>query len=239
MTTPKVLGHQLEKIEEKQFKCYICDRQFFSKASVDRHVGRFHKGKRSHPKSKSSCEICDVKFSNSNALSVHNYRNHNDEKIGGYKCKLCTYTGKKKYLLNQHVISVHSNGRERFQCAFCGMKILKYGMKKHVQAVHLNMRKFSCEQCGEGFKLKANLKKHVETVHERLKRERCDLCPLLEFRCKDSLRSHIQTVHEKVRHSCQKCDKTFAAKCSLRRHIKIVHNTTYQSLHSTHDKTIA
>ena len=120
----------VERIHEKQknYKCFLCPKDFYDKSYLDLHVSSVHGGLKMH-----QCEICQKYFSQPAHLKTH-VKRHHEEKVRIHKCEKCKSSFNLKEDLHHHMMRVHySREKETYECNQCG-KILhsKATFKVHV-----------------------------------------------------------------------------------------------------------
>ena len=85
---------------EKNFKCKICDKSFFTNQLLRRHINCVHKKMKNF-----HCEICNRSFSQRSNLKLHTRTIH--EGIKDFKCKFCSKEYSRNDKLNEHIQLVH------------------------------------------------------------------------------------------------------------------------------------
>ena len=70
-------------------------------------------------------------------------------------------------------------------------------MNNHVKSVHKEGKEFKCSLCERSFSLKANLLRHTEALHIKEKNHECKYCKK-KFSVKDNCSRHMKKIHEKT-----------------------------------------
>ena len=178
--------------------CPHCFKLFCNSSKVRRHI------KSMHTTEKFNCEICQEKFSSSNALMKHG-----DSHVTHIVGKMIG-AGQDSIDDNVPVDNKGTRGHEEqnvsssLACYYCEKEILKKHMWRHIAEVHdktkLNTDKiqvtaypYHCEQCSFSSKRKFDLKRHVMVTHSLCQVSFfCDTCGK-EYRYKGSLDRHAKT----------------------------------------------
>ncbi|XP_050418090.2 gastrula zinc finger protein XlCGF26.1 [Patella vulgata] len=143
------MTHINSQIEEKRYKCELCNRMFATISNVTRHK-KIHTGEKSF-----LCNICGEGFGQYSQLQVHN-RIHTGERP--FACKICYKTFTSNYVLQNHY-RIHSNDRPH-TCDVCGLSFKSpFNFKRHSQK-HTNPRPYKCSVCGKDYTKKYILKNH-------------------------------------------------------------------------------
>ena len=87
-----------EENDNRKHACYLCDKRFTAKTSLERHY-RIHTGKKDF-----ICPICEKAFSRRDALNQHMIY-HGDEKMNS--CSVCSKGYKTKQSLKLHIFNAH------------------------------------------------------------------------------------------------------------------------------------
>lgn len=119
----------------KQFKCNLCEKKYFYKHELKRHLWNHRDEKRY------TCEICGRGFNYNAHLKEHRL-SHIDPRP--FKCDLCVKTYLNKQMLQQHLEKSHhklENFREHFEekseCKLCKKSFCdKTLMKRHIERFH-------------------------------------------------------------------------------------------------------
>ena len=180
------LNHErsMEGFESNRISCSLCDRQFSTKYSLDKHV------KVNHEKSMNSyeCQICSLTGATLCSTSSLN-SNTSDE----------LFTNKDR--LRHHVYQlIHNSGNKITNCDICGKefasaKYLKYHIEEDKDGEKLRIQ---CKLCIASFKTGRYLNKHVKNVHANgnLKSDgvKCPFCKSLQSDL-IKLRRHLNIHH--------------------------------------------
>lgn len=144
------------------FTCQMCDRSFFHKGSLTKHM-KSHK--------LISCSICKQPFSHQNQLDSHSCVPPVPSQRIAKSCELCGKTFANLSALRIHYV-VHT-GEKPYRCSVCGKWFTRKGNLKCHMRIHTGERPFHCVKCGKNFTQKVNLTHHLmvhlnrEVVGER------------------------------------------------------------------------
>ncbi|XP_035824816.1 zinc finger protein 708 [Aplysia californica] len=223
----------LKQIEEKPFKCGLCDAKFSLRSSLKQH-GLVHMGERPF-----KCDVCDARFKRMNTLTRHKLT-HTGERP--YKCDICgsrfsristfrthvfIHTEEKPYkcdvcgagFTSRYDLKVHTSrhtGETPYKCNVCRRKYYgKARFKKHA-CVRTVDKPRKCAVCGSVFTNNATLRQHT-LIHIGDKPHRCDVCGK-SFRQQSTLRQHTLIHTGEKPHKCVVCDARFRKRHTLKRH---------------------
>lgn len=220
-------------------KCPYCPTAFHRRTSL-----RMHVKKHTAIKITINCKYCDKTFQSPYKYYKHCMTLLHDKQspeTSRLVCESCGKQFRKKYLLEQHLFSVHNLNREPLNCNFCDYKTHnKPNLERHV-ALHLSQSsKCVCEQCGKTYSSVASLKDHISYMHENVKcilfilylnfkkplfqekHFRCDQCGKIFKRNSDLIR-HFKTHSNDRPFVCKSCGKTYKRSAHLRRHEESAH----------------
>lgn len=144
------------------FMCKICERSFFHKGTLTKHM-KSHK--------LNFCTICKQHFSHRNKLNSHSCVPPVPSQKITKSCELCGKTFANPSALRIHFV-VHT-GEKPYRCSLCGKRFTQKGNLKCHLRIHTGERPFRCVKCGKNFTQKVNLSHHLmahlnrEVVGER------------------------------------------------------------------------
>lgn len=216
------MNEQHGDIPRERFKCEKCEKVFFNKSVLKKHVEKIHEGK----VFTYQCLICQEIFTSEKSMRSHNRYDHEGKKLD--ECPTCKKKFKGKHNLRKHIECVHEK-KYPYLCTLCGKHFQQTGtLKQHIDMQHDNKHAneiHQCQFCGKSFNgHPLKLKNHVKYNHEQKKSK--IPCPM---GCKGAyfdIQKHIDNVHEKKNLGsceCKFCNKTFMSKSNLKTHVRIVH----------------
>ena len=94
------------------YKCSICDREFYNRRNRDRHVREIHSGER-----KFKCTGCDRVFSREGNMERHRAQEHQDHRPV-FKCDICDKVFTQVGSLRRHEVQIHTDPG-RLKCPHC------------------------------------------------------------------------------------------------------------------------
>ena len=117
------------KPREKEFQCDICEKSFYTNATLATHKER-HTVERPF-----RCSQCNFKsFKTQSDLKTH-MRVHNDENRWSFSCDLCHKKFTAKGSLTKH--SLLHTGEKPYKCDVCEKAFTQQGhMRNHLNSVH-------------------------------------------------------------------------------------------------------
>ncbi|XP_046571564.1 zinc finger protein 546-like [Haliotis rubra] len=149
------------RIDEKPFKCKLCDAQFIEYWSLRLHVNTVHSDKRPY-----SCTVCGKTFKSNGTLQTHSIVHMEAGKVSA-ECTIC----QKMVKINAMYIHMKSHEEKKFLCTFCGKTFsLKHQLSNHEKS-HLGLKAHACELCDKRFTLPHQLRAHRKT-HSESKKEK-------------------------------------------------------------------
>ena len=151
----------IQKIGEKKFKCGQCPYVSYNKGHLKQHIAAVHDKIKSHVCGdcsyassckgnlnrhreyvhtkgdvKFKCDQCPYKSISKGSLKGHKALVHG--KIKNHVCAECGYAASSKKHLNQHTVSVHKYGNQKYDCDRCPMRYKgESGLRNHVNSYHL------------------------------------------------------------------------------------------------------
>ena len=203
-------------VKEKTFSCNQCNKIFYAKFYLDRHVKTMHGNE---PRKKEKCDKCDYFGTN---IRGHVKNVHENK---GFDCTLCNVSYRRKRSLQLHIRKLHGDGDKEdvkdIQCPQCHYKTHRNDhMKLHIDAVHLGLKPYKCDICGESFTQPTHVRTHKKHVHNDNEdpRFQCDEC-LKFFRGNRDLNEHKIRMHSDIkRFKCEVCDHRTNSSQALKRH---------------------
>lgn len=223
------------------YNCEKCNwkGEFFR--SLRKHVAEKH----SDEKKIYQCDACHYKTSARNSIRRHKLVKHtSDYLITWHNCKICSYRGKHKDYLSQHMKRSHPNDDlykssdeiTWFSCNICNYRSKsRYNLKYHSKTIHSKelSRKYKCRECPFEARFRCYLEDHMISKHTPdncIKWNKCSICNFKAKR-RPALNRHIRLIHkpkpaEKVNwFTCQICNSSFKLFANLRRHMASHHTT--------------
>ena len=185
---------------------------------------------------KLTCYLCFKIFKNKYKLADH-MSCHDDE--NPYSCKICDKSFTTKHSYEKHILSNHSELKEKFECDICDEVFSKrYNLTRHKNDKHTpDKEQFPCDLCERRFKRKDTLLRHERTDHKRIRNQalipgvnkssepyKCFVCTN-EFKDKNTLIRHIESLHGDNSFQCNLCFKIFNRNDNLQIHMQS-HNYT-------------
>ena len=167
----KATTNNLVEINDKAWKCNMCEKVIVSMLNLRRHLGVAHKV----ILSPGQCHICNQMCQRK--LSQHFMSTHGmiEVLLGVASCNKCGISVEKRNLPRHNQIVL-----EKLQKSECGIckKIFscKLTLKTHIQQVHMKLKKIKCHLCGKRFPQNQNLLLHINGVHKKLKPVQCYIC---------------------------------------------------------------
>ncbi|XP_066254704.1 transcriptional repressor CTCF-like isoform X16 [Euwallacea similis] len=196
----KYHNDRFDRLQDKTFKCKICNKIVQSYQTVLDHINTKHTKYSTY-----RCNICSNSYHSSSVLKNH-MRRHDKPQVNlikvTYACGKCQKEYSTAESLEAHNITSHTEHYDKtaegkFQCKYCPkLVVAKISIEEHLNFAHLNDKKWICFKCGKNCYSQISLKRH-EVVHEEkrdLKCEKCHKC----FRNSEHLKIHWKSVHESL-----------------------------------------
>ncbi|XP_038651131.1 zinc finger protein 234-like isoform X1 [Scyliorhinus canicula] len=200
-------------MEEKRFRCDVCDKGFVNSTKLLRHHV-IHTGEKPF-----RCDVCEKSFSQASNLRQHQ-QVHTGEK---FTCEVCDKSFSQASTLRKHQ-RIHTGARpfsckQPFTCEVCGKSFSQSSMLRVHQRTHTGEKPFRCKVCDKSFSVSSTLREH-QRIHTGEKPFRCKVCDK-SFSKLSNLRAHqrIHTGEKPFR--CKVCDKSFSQLSHLRGHERI------------------
>lgn len=152
-------------VTELRYACQFCSKKFKTKVDLGAHI------KFQHVKCPVVCDVCGKVCSNSNALHVHQKREHFLPK---YECHLCRRRMVSQANLDEHIIKQHEN-RQKFMCENCGKVFNQHSKLVTHSRTHTGEKPHPCSTCGKSFARRAVLRQHM-MIHTGERPYICDIC---------------------------------------------------------------
>ena len=212
--TLHVSGHHSSSTSDSgQHHCPLCQVPVSQHQLLD-HV-QYHGGDLHH------CQHCHQLFTNE-----YKFNKHSQVCNVVYKCNLCSYSSKKKILLNLHIKRSHSNNTDEpeiFLCNVCNTQFTKKtSLSKHMMTHKEKIPKFHCSQCDFKALFKSDLERHL-VKHSVSKEIKCSECSFVCKR-KNELVRHNKLVHQDSPiNACNFCEYKTKNIDHLKRHVERRH----------------
>ena len=216
--------HLSKHLDEMQFKCQTCGKEFSSKRGKIAHESS-HSGKSTvtrlktvKPKKTMKCSFCEKLFKGSQSLEGHKITQHTFEK--SHKCAICPKLFHLENARNSHEKTHTDKVRH---CSICNKKYShRNTLNYHKKSVHEGIT-HDCKECDRKFKHPGSLKAHM-IVHTDAQRQMyaCDICGD-RFTTKLYVKKHKEAQHEHLTHECKKCGAKLKYKNQMKLHLEM-HN---------------
>ena len=175
-----------------RFKCDICNTNYKSAVSLQRHTKLTHAEEEKIYK----CNNCEFQSIHKYSFTRH-HKNPCTKIIGSdskFKCEApnCDKEFDTKNSLRGH--TRYSHKLVEFKCPKCEKTFTtNQTLRQHMEASHED-KKYPCGKCDYQAKYQQNLRKHEKSVHFGVKHP-CTFCP---YRATDKqhLKKHIKLIHE-------------------------------------------
>ncbi len=219
--------HTMVHLNQKNFKCDLCDKAFVMNATLAKHVREVHAAEKVH-----KCDNCGVGFNRAYNL-VRHVRNSScklslleKKKTRGpkqestedapHKCETCGRGFGRYANLKRHVLSCLKI--KTIQCGVCEKKFISQAALKFHMTCHSESRNYTCEFCGRAFKWLNGMKDHVKR-HLNEKAFVCNICGKA-MNTSSQLSMH-RNVHRTTKdYACELCGSVFKHPHSLTNHMK-------------------
>ena len=243
------LNEHLSIVHEGMGKCNICDIQFTSFRSMERHLRDVHQDLKYF-----QCPECNEKFSRSSQLKRHLDAGRHSFTIDCEYCKQ-TLTFKSNSAMKKHFIMIPPTKSGRKTCINAQEKneqpsssssmnssdtesqpsdtrsrsplssadsIYVDKCEEDEEAKMLKMWKYTCSFCNSHFSSRFNRNRHEEEKHKGTKFS-CEKCSLI-FTRHENLRRH-ENIHlpQPCMFKCSICEKDFTRQDNLEYHKQQIH----------------
>ncbi|XP_049843773.1 zinc finger protein 658B-like isoform X1 [Schistocerca gregaria] len=198
----------------ERFSCAHCEKTFFSRYCITKHVFSHEPGV---PAPASICELCGDVFPDAAGLSRHVADRGCEDRGGG---EGGAEGGARDAGPRRAELPPVSQIRP-FACRACGATFARLGHLKVHLTIHADDRPHACDVCGKRFRQSVHL-----TIHKRLHSDErpygCEVCGKA-FRQSVHLQIHLRQHTGYRPFSCDVCGRTFTDRTGLNRH-KAVHS---------------
>lgn len=175
-------AHSLRHIDERPFKCQLCDKAYKLKKHLNCHMKK-HSDTAPH-----ICPVCSEGFWNKEKLQIHSAEHSG---VHPFQCAECSKTFSSRKGLKKHE-SMHT-GEMAHTCTRCYKSFrLPQSLSLHMR-VHNGEKRYQCAQCVKAFVDSSSFKRH-QLQHNGLRPYVCDICG------KDFTQSNCIKGHYKVHH---------------------------------------
>lgn len=166
--------------------CSYCERTFFDKYNLERHVNASHTKKQQY-----SCTLCAYTTFLYDSLKRHKRLKHSDHIGTKFVCSVCYHVSASKHDMNVH--SYTHDKVKSYMCEECGsMFAIKSRLITHQNTVH-NEPVHPCQICDKSFKTLTLLKRHT-VIHSRFKPYCCPFCNH-SSNSQSNLTKHVRKIH--------------------------------------------
>lgn len=201
---------QGKPIQERKFKCQMCNKSFDHKSNLRRHMASTHDLQKKY-----KCKFCSRVYRYKWNLKSH-LRQHKGPKI--LTCSHCTKGFALKSKLSKH-LKQHLGDVK--QCHICFEVFEERELLEEHEKSHQN-RKFKCPSCERIFTSETRMRTHIDMKHEGENLFKCKKC-LKVFADETRFYLHERSVHHKF-FRCSECEKRFANEDIMRQHFRNYHN---------------
>ncbi|XP_077391934.1 zinc finger protein 142 isoform X1 [Festucalex cinctus] len=193
--------------------CTDCEARFSTEAALRNHRIRVHR-----QPARFACERCDYTCSSGTTLTNHQRSEHSESfesKVNfeapltthfAHHCRLCSFAGKTKHLLAQHLLDEHEEGsssEKPLRCGSCAFACRHpLVLEQHLRS-HGGKRMYKCMDCKYSTGNKQKITWHVR-IHTGEKPYRCEHC---SYACVDPsrLKLHMRVHQEEKKYLCPEC----------------------------------
>lgn len=207
----------------REFQCTQCDRSFFWRQTLHKHVMKEHKNRKCKEHSLYYCDHCKHPFRTMWGLRRHQIKlkkaNYPSRK---YPCQICSCKFSTAEDLNSHSFRHQQFSCDVQICPWSTHKFKKWSnYQRHMEKFH--SKPFECEYCGFQFPIKSQIRHHVKQ-HMPMDMVFCTYTGCKkEFISVINMTNHVLITHgHKRTFKCDVvgCDWTFKYKRCLNRHVR-------------------
>ena len=212
-------------------RCHICNKVFYSKFNLRRHMDSLHNGndKKVPQSSNGTLERPNQKYiksepqamfeeTSSTKMETETKPDINFINIGAtqnykLKCGKCSKRFVQRKNLERHVKSIHFKGKSRCKENF--------DIDKYFKVVIENVESLLCDHCNKTFKSSRTLSAHL-LKHYPTHTFTCEICSKTFYR-RSYLQVHMHAHSDIKPFKCEICDKDYVSSDTLKAHTKAVH----------------
>ena len=215
---------RLVHLNEKDFTCDGCDKDFSDKVRLDEH-------QQQHSEIAAGVLNCSKYYPKKADL---NSKLKYDPRSNMINCSTCNYSSSDRSEAYRHAATAHSFKR-RFGCRECHQDFvdqvaaIRHWNKTHKPAVEAPVKaepklEFECRHCDFKSHEESQLVRHNKLYHSS---SNCRICWTL-LPSQEVLKRHMKERHSDVddgdrKFGCDACDYTTQQKASLERHVRFAH----------------
>ncbi|KAJ8970337.1 hypothetical protein NQ317_007616 [Molorchus minor] len=214
-----LLKHRESDLKERKIPKLTCDQCGFQCRSADMFKGHIRSHQIPSTKSKTKCGECSFQSNWAQNLRRHQLTHLKDfpTEMIMYKCKICQYKSRRKYLVKEHVLTHNEgsgDGNEeddpqntlievvKYQCDICENQCENnVEFEEHMKGHKLSSDNstYKCHLCSYTTRIKQKLKVHM-VVHKSIS-EVTHLCHICAFKTKrkGDLKVHVLSHNNKDR----------------------------------------
>ncbi|XP_066939177.1 zinc finger protein 761-like isoform X2 [Macrobrachium rosenbergii] len=218
------------------FKCLFCDKEYFERNNIIRHVRTRHAFSESeigHRDTEEAfqCRVCKESFPSEKScicheICVHSFiepsREHGGNTADCNNSEIKDITDMKESVADPEkesnlVLNKQSSKRHkenRYQCENCG-KVFRYKTELDAHSyTHLEGKPFTCEECGKQFKCRKTHKMHVKQHSPDKDIYKCPFCDRQSSR-KRNVVHHVRVEHSHIEFELDSHDSGEVFECNV------------------------